>query len=121
VGVQVRVVLAGELTIRLLDVVARRILRHTEDTIQVFLLRHPSTSGPPSVAVAESDLVGRDLAQRGDDLLVVRLDQRPGPLQELLRPTCPQEDQLEPVPYPFQTILDGDSGHSLKSPLSCNY
>src|SRR5207245_2466613 len=59
---------------------------------------------------------GSDLAQRGDDLLVVRLDQRTRPLEQLLRPAGGHQDELEAVGNALQAILDRDACHRLKEP-----
>src|SRR5207247_3989521 len=71
---------------------------------------------PASAAVPNPDLVGSDLAQRGDDLLVVRLDQRTRPLEQLLRPAGGNQDELEAVGNALQAILDRDACHRLKEP-----
>src|SRR5262245_22385977 len=67
-----------------------------------------------SVRVLQPNLRVRDLAQRGDDFLVVRVDQRPRALQELLGPPRPQQHELEAVRNLIEAVLDGDTCHDPK-------
>src|SRR5262249_60101601 len=57
-----------------------------------------------SVRVLESDLRAGDLAKGGDDLLVVRLDERAGALQELLGAAGAEQHELETGGGPLQAV-----------------
>src|SRR5439155_20288288 len=115
-SVQIRMVLPGELAVRLLDLIGRGGLRHAEHGVQILLIRHRSRWTATSFGVLEPDPFGRDLAQGGDDLLVVRLNERPRALEQLLRPAGGEQDELETVRNMLQAVFDGDACHRVPSP-----
>jgi hypothetical protein len=59
----------------------------------------------------QRDFPGGDLTQGRDDFLVVRLDQRPGTLQQLLGTARCSEYQFEPIRDVFEAIFYSYSGH----------
>src|SRR5262249_2906458 len=63
--------------------------------------------------VDRRDLLRGHLAQRRDDFLVVRLDQRPRPFEQLLGASRRQQHELESARNLLQTIFHGHSGHAL--------
>ena len=56
-------------------------------------------TGAPLLAFGfdDPDLPSSDFTQSRDDFLVVRLDQRPGALEQLLGPACRSEYQFESI------------------------
>jgi hypothetical protein len=81
-GVDVRMVRACELPVRLPYFIGRRGARHAEDGVEV-LLGHRRFAQPGwpllPLRVLEIHLAGGNLAQRGHDLFVVALDEWPRP------------------------------------------
>jgi hypothetical protein len=59
----------------------------------------------------DRNLPRRDFTQGGDDFFVVRFDQRPGALEQLLGPACRSENQFESIRNVFEAIFYSYSSH----------
>src|SRR5262245_8070004 len=64
-----------------------------------------------SVGVLQPDLRIGDLAQGGDDFLVVRFDEGTRALEELLGAPRAQQHELKAIRDLFETVLDGNTCH----------
>jgi len=61
----------------------------------------------------DRDLPSGDFTQSRDDFLVVRLDQRPGALEQLFGPACRSEYQFEPIRNVFEAIFYSYTSHRM--------
>ena len=71
----------------------------------------------PVSPMSEPSTVVRELAERGDGSLVLRMDERRGALHELARAAGRKDDERETVLFTLKTVFDGDARHGMISRL----